>query len=440
MPKLKMIGDARIDGEVRIDGAKNAVLPILAATLLTNESTLMNVPDLKDVRTMLALLQGFGSQVSWTENGLEIITSEQCLTRASYELVKTMRASILSLGPLLARFGRAEVAFPGGCAIGSRPVDVHIDAMRAMGAQIVVENGFIKATAPAGLTGCTLRCDKISVTGTENIMMAAVLAKGTTTIHNAAIEPEVVDCGRFCQSMGAKISGLGTSTIVIEGQPTLTSAAAYRVMPDRIEAGTYLVAAAITRGRIKLTQVEPSHCDAVLDILRQAGADIDMGTDWISLDMHGQRAKAVGFETAPYPGVPTDMQAQLMAMNAAASGQARMHEAVFENRLMHVPEMRRLGAQLTIENEHVVVSEGTETFSAAPVCATDLRASAGLVLLALVAQGETVIDRIDHLERGYADLVHKFTQLGVIITRIADPVSAHTATYKAGDIPKQTSV
>ncbi len=422
MDKLQVVGGAIVSGEVTISGAKNAVLPIMAATLLTDQPVILdNVPLLEDVNTMRALLQKLGATVTKEDNGvLGFSTEAATQTEAPYDLVKNMRASILVLGPLLARFGHAEVAFPGGCAIGMRPVDVHLEAMEALGATISVNKGFICAKVNGRLKGCDLNLGKVTVTGTENIMMAACLAEGRTVINNAAPEPEVIDLANFLNTLGASIQGAGTHTIVIDGVERLGKPTRYQVIPDRIEAGTYLVAAAITAGSIRLNAVNPKHLEAVLALLKKAGAEISCGDDWIRLSMNGKRPKAVGFKTDIYPGIPTDMQAQLMAMNAAAEGDALMEEAVFENRLMHVPEMRRLGAHLKQVDSNVIQSSGRSSLTAAPVKATDLRASAGLVLIALMAEGSTVISRIYHLDRGYSELDSKLRSLGVDCQRITD--------------------
>ena len=337
-------------------------------------------------------------------------------TEAAYDLVKTMRASILVLGPLLAKFGKADVSLPGGCAIGSRPVDLHLRGLEQMGADIKVENGYIRATDGGGLKGSHIFMDQVTVTGTENLMMAATLAEGKTIIENAAREPEVVDLANYLNSMGAKITGMGTATVEIEGVKSLKGTK-YNILPDRIETGTYLVAAAITRGKVKLKDTDANELEAVLLKLEESGADIEVGDDWISLDMHGQRPKAVNIRTAPYPAFPTDMQAQFTALNSVAEGQATIVETIFENRFMHVQEMQRMGANLQIET-NTVVSNGEEHLTAAPVMATDLRASASLVLAALVAEGETVVERIYHIDRGYECIEEKLQQLGAKIRRV----------------------
>ncbi len=422
MTSLRVVGGSVISGEITISGAKNSVLPIISATLLAEQSVILdNVPCLDDVNTMCDLLKELGvSVISEGKGVLALNAAAVGKTEAPYDLVKNMRASILVLGPLLARFGHAEVSFPGGCAIGVRPVDLHLEALRALGADISVKNGFILAKVDGRLKGCDIHFDSVTVTGTENIMMAACLAEGRTVIHNAAKEPEVIDLADFLRHLGASIQGDGTDTIVIDGVSSLKKPGRYRIIPDRIEAGTYLAAAVITSGSVRLNGVNPSHLTAVLSLLEQAGADIQLGDTWISLDMHGKRPKAVSFKTEIYPGVPTDMQAQLMAMNTVAEGEGVIEEAVFENRLMHVPEMRRLGADLKLVAPHTIQSKGITSLTAAPVKATDLRASAGLVLSALVAEGVTTISRIHHLDRGYADLDEKLRALGVDVARVSD--------------------
>ena len=421
MDKLLIRGGRRLQGEVTISGAKNAALPDLCATLLAAEPvTLHNVPRLKDVGTTLKLLGNMGvthvvdeaDATSITLNAADVHTPE-----APYELVKTMRASILVLGPMVARFGEAEVALPGGCAIGSRPVDLHIRGLEAMGAKIDVEGGYIKAKAPeGGLRGAHFFFDIVSVTGTENIMMAAALAKGRTVLENAAREPEVVDLANFINAMGGKVSGAGTDTIVIDGVERLGDGR-YSVMPDRIETGTYLVAAAATGGRVKLKDTDPTILEAVLAKLQEAGAEITTGPDWIELDMKGKRPKAVNVRTAPYPAFPTDMQAQFISLNAIAEGTGTVIETVFENRFMHVYEMNRMGAQILVEGNTAIVT-GVPALKGAPVMATDLRASASLVIAALVAEGETLIDRIYHIDRGYECIEEKLQLLGAKIRRV----------------------
>ncbi len=419
MDKLIITGGNRLSGEIRISGAKNSALPILAATLLASEPvTVCNLPHLHDITTMLELFGRMGVQPIVDEKlNVEIDpTTIQSLV-APYELVKTMRASILVLGPLVARFGKAEVALPGGCAIGSRPVDLHIRGLEALGAEIRVEDGYIKAVAPeGGLSGGRFFFDTVSVTGTENILMAAVLANGRSVLENAAREPEVVDLANCLNAMGARISGAGTDTITIDGVERL-SGTRYNVMPDRIETGTYLVAAAMTGGSIKVKDTDPAVLEAVLAKLEEAGAKIECGKDWISLDMEGKRPRAVNLKTAPYPAFPTDMQAQFIAMNAVAEGTGTVVETIFENRFMHVLEMQRMGAQIQIEGNTAIVT-GIEELKAAPVMATDLRASASLVLAALMARGDTLIDRIYHIDRGYECIEEKLQLLGAKIRRV----------------------
>ena len=401
MDKLIITGGAPLDGEIRISGAKNAALPILMGALLSDSPVRVgNMPHLHDITTTLELLGRMGVTLTVDErSGVVIDPTTLTDTEAAYDLVKTMRASILVLGPLLAKFGKADVSLPGGCAIGSRPVDLHLRGLEQMGADINVENGYIRATDGGGLKGAHIFMDQVTVTGTENLMMAATLAEGKTVIENAAREPEVVDLANYLNSMGAKITGMGTATVEIEGVKSLQGTK-YNILPDRIETGTYLVAAAITRGKVKLKDTDANELEAVLLKLEEAGADIEVGDDWISLDMHGQRPKAVNIRTAPYPAFPTDMQAQFTALNSVAEGQATIVETIFENRFMHVQEMQRMGANLQIET-NTVVSNGVEHLTAAPVMATDLRASASLVLAALVAEGETVVERIYHIDRGY---------------------------------------
>jgi UDP-N-acetylglucosamine 1-carboxyvinyltransferase len=418
MDKLIITGGQPLDGEIRISGAKNAVLPILAATLLADGPVkISNVPHLNDVTTTLELLGRMGVDLTVDDRlNVEIDPTTIKHFKAPYELVKTMRASILVLGPLLARYGQAEVSLPGGCAIGSRPVDLHIKGMQAMGADIVVENGYIKARADR-LRGARLVMDTVTVTGTENLLMAAVLADGETVIENAAREPEVVDLAKFLIKMGARISGAGTDTIVIQGVTNL-HATRYQVLPDRIETGTYLVAGAITGGRVKLKNTDASLLDAVLIKLREAGAEITVGNDWIELDMKGQRPKAVDVKTAPYPAFPTDMQAQFTALNAVAEGVGAVTETVFENRFMHIQELQRMGANVKVEGNTAII-KGVGQLTSAQVMATDLRASASLVLAGLVAGGETVVDRIYHIDRGYETIEEKLRQLGGKIRRVA---------------------
>jgi UDP-N-acetylglucosamine 1-carboxyvinyltransferase len=401
---------------VRISGAKNAALPILAATLLADGPvSIGNVPHLQDVTTMIELLVQMGVNVTIADKmrvEVDAATIRQCL--APYDLVRTMRASIVVLGPLLARFGHADVSLPGGCAIGARPVNLHVAGLQAMGAEIHIENGYIRARAPK-LRGAHLVLETVTVTGTENLMMAAVLAEGETVIENAAREPEVVDLAHCLSAMGAQIHGAGTDTIVIRGVPRL-HAVSYDVLPDRIEAGTYLVAGAITGGHVRLKGARAEHLDAVLAKLQQAGATVSSTDAGIELDMRGRRAKAVDVRTAPYPAFPTDMQAQFAALNSVADGVSTVVETIFENRFMHMLEMRRLGADIRIEGNTAVI-HGVRNLTAAPVMATDLRASASLVLAGLVAEGTTEILRIYHIDRGYECIEEKLQQLGAQIKR-----------------------
>ena len=417
MDKLIISGGDALQGEIRISGAKNAVLPIMAATLLADSPvTIRNIPHLHDVTTTMELLGQMGVHLTLNENmDIEVDTSTINSLYAPYDLVRTMRSSILVLGPMLSRFGRADVSLPGGCAIGSRPVNLHIKGLQAMGAEVVVINGYIKARVDR-LKGTKLVMDLVTVTGTENLMMAATLADGTTIIENAAREPEVTDLANCLNCMGARISGAGTDTLVIEGVERL-SGTEYKVLPDRIETGSYLVAAAITGGRVKLKDTRPDIMDAVLQVLQEAGADITVGEDWIELDMHGKRPRAVNVQTAPYPAFPTDMQAQFTALNVVAEGAGTITETVFENRFMHVQEMQRMGAQITLKG-NTAISTGVERLAGAPVMATDLRASASLVLAGLVADGETTIGRIYHIDRGYERIEEKLAQLGADIRRV----------------------
>ncbi len=416
MNKLIIEGGKPLDGEIRISGAKNATLPILAATLLSDSPmTVCNVPHLHDVTTTMGLLGRMGVDLTVDER-LSIVVDPTTIRDmyAPYELVKTMRASILVLGPLVARYGQADVSLPGGCAIGSRPVNLHIDGLRKMGAEIEVSEGYIKARAKR-LKGADIVMDIVSVTGTENLMMAACLAEGTTVIENAAREPEVSDLALCLNEMGARISGIGTDRLVIEGVESLHGTR-YAVMPDRIETGTYLLAAAITGGRIKVKDTRPNLLDAVLRKLQEAGAVIQTGDDWITLDMQGRRPHAVDIHTAPYPAFPTDMQAQFTAMNCIADGVSTVTETVFENRFMHIQEMQRLGADIRIEG-NTAICKGVDRLQGAQVMATDLRASASLVLAGLVAEGETVVDRVYHIDRGYECIEEKLQQLGARIRR-----------------------
>lgn len=416
MNKLIIQGGTPLNGDVRISGAKNAVLPILAATLLADGVAIIeNVPHLHDVTTTVELLGCMGVQVVMGEKlSLEVDPSTITNFCAPYDLVKTMRSSILVLGPLLARFGEAEVSLPGGCAIGSRPVNLHIKGLQDMGADIEVVNGIIKAKAKR-LKGARIVLDIVTVTGTENLMMAAALADGITTLENAAREPEVVDLANFLNAMGAKITGAGTDTMTIEGVESLKGVR-YRVLPDRIETGTFLVAAAITGGKITVKDTDPTLLDAVLDKLTESGADIEVGTDWISLDMHGKRPKAVNIRTAPYPAFPTDMQAQFTALNVVAEGTSTIVETVFENRFMHVQELQRMGADIEVQGNTAIV-KGVEKLTGAPIMATDLRASASLILAGIFGEGETIVERIYHIDRGYELIEEKLSQLGAKIRR-----------------------
>ncbi len=418
MDKLLIEGGKTLNGEVWISGAKNSALPILAATLVADEPvTICNLPHLHDITTMLELLRRMGVELTIGDK-LSVELDPTTITEftAPYELVKTMRASILVLGPLLARHGQAQVSLPGGCAIGSRPVDLHLRGLEAMGAQITVENGYIDARVDGRLKGATVFFDTVTVTGTENILMAAALADGETIIENAAREPEVVDLANCLIAMGAKITGAGTDTIRVQGVESLKGCT-YSVMPDRIETGTYLVAGAITSGRVRCRNTRADILEAVLKKLEEAGAKITHDDDWIELDMEGRRPKAVNITTAPYPAFPTDMQAQFAALNAVASGVGRIKETVFENRFMHIQEMIRLGAKVAIEGNTAII-EGVEKLKGAPVMATDLRASASLVLAALVAAGQTPIERIYHIDRGYECIEEKMQSLGAVIRRV----------------------
>ena len=417
MEKLIINGGGALDGSIRISGAKNAALPILSASLLANgPMTIGNIPHLHDITTTMELLGRMGVRLTVDERmSIEVDTASIDSLYAPYELVRTMRASILVLGPLLARFGQADVSLPGGCAIGSRPVNLHIDGLTAMGADITVEGGYIRARANR-LKGARIVMDLITVTGTENLMMAAALAEGTTVIENAAREPEVVDLADCLNAMGAQVRGAGTDTITIEGVEKLYGTE-YQVLPDRIETGTYLVAAAMTGGKVLLRDTRAGLLDAVLQKLRECGADVQIGEDWISLDMHGRRPQAVSLRTAPYPAFPTDMQAQFCALNAVADGAATVTETVFENRFMHVLEMQRMGADIRLEG-NTAFCRGVDALKGAPVMATDLRASASLVLAGLVADGETEVDRIYHIDRGYECIEEKLAQLGARIRRV----------------------
>jgi UDP-N-acetylglucosamine 1-carboxyvinyltransferase len=414
--KLAIVGGRPLHGELKISGAKNAALPILAATLLADGPVaLTNVPQLNDIATTVKLLKRMGVTIVQREDRLDVDAGTIKEFIAPYELVKTMRASILVLGPLLGRFGHADVSLPGGCAIGARPVNLHVAGLRAMGAAISIDNGYIRARAPR-LHGARLVLDTVTVTGTENLMMAAACASGETVIENAAREPEIGELALFLESMGAKIEGSGSDTIHIQGVERLVGAE-HRVMPDRIESGTYLVAAAITGGRVKITRTDPAHLDAVLEKLKEAGAVVDVGENWVELDMQGRRPMAVDIKTAPYPAFPTDMQAQFCALNAVAEGTATITETIFENRFQHVLELQRLGANLSIQG-NTVIARGVERLTGAPVMATDLRASASLVLAGLAAQGTTLVDRIYHVDRGYERIEAKLGRLGAEISRV----------------------
>ena len=418
MDKLAISGGIPLEGEVRISGAKNAALPILAATLLADEPvTLGNIPHLNDITTTIGLLGRMGVSVT-VNDGMRLEVDSRTIHdyEAPYDLVRTMRASILVLGPLVGRYGHADVSLPGGCAIGARPVDLHVAGLRAMGAEVEIADGYIRARS-GRLRGTHIVMDKVTVTGTENLMMAACLAEGETVIENAALEPEIEDLAGFLVRMGARIQGAGTNRIVIEGVARLHGAE-YEVQPDRIETGTFLVAAAITGGHIRVRRACPDHLEAVLAKLRAAGAAIEIGPDWVELDMRGRRPLAVDISTNPYPAFPTDMQAQFMALNCIADGVATITENVFENRFMHALELQRMGAKIKIEG-HTAIVRGVARLRAAPVMATDLRASASLVVAGLAAEGETLVDRIYHIDRGYECIEEKLQQLGARIRRRA---------------------
>jgi len=419
MDKLIITGGKPLNGEIRISGAKNAALPIIVSTLLSDEPVLIrNIPHLHDITTTMELLGRMGVSLTMDEKmDVEVNPTTIKSYVAPYELVKTMRASILVLGPLLARFGEAEVSLPGGCAIGARPVNLHIHGLELMGADITVENGYIKAKCKR-LKGAKIVLDVVTVTGTENLMMAATLADGTTILENAAREPEVVDLANCLNAMGAKVSGAGTDMITIEGVERMHGTT-YDILPDRIETGTYLVAAAVTGGKVKLKDTDPTLLDAVISKLEEAGAEIEMGEDWISLDMKGKRAKAIDVRTAPYPAFPTDMQAQFSILNAVAEGTASITETIFENRFMHVQELKRMGADIEV-NGNTAIVKGVEELKSAPVMATDLRASASLVIAGLVAEGDTVVERIYHIDRGYECIEEKLQMLGATIRRVPD--------------------
>ena len=417
MDKLIVTGAGPLDGEVTISGAKNAALPILISSLLVDgKLTLSNVPHLQDITTTMSLLSYLGVSMEIDERmNICADASDLNQVRAPYDLVKTMRSSILVLGPLVARMGRAEVSLPGGCAIGSRPVNLHIKGLEAMGAKVTIEDGYIKASCER-LQGARIFMDLVSVTGTENLMMAASLAQGTTVIENAAREPEIVDLANCLNAMGAKISGAGSSELVIEGVDSLHDAS-HRVIADRIETGTYLVAGAVTRGRVKTLRTEATYLDAVLDKLTEAGAQVTIDGDSIELNMHGEQATAVDIHTAPHPAFPNDMQAQFVAMNSLANGHSKVIENIFENRFMHVQELQRMGADIDLEGNTAFI-EGRNNLRGAPVMATDLRASASLVIAALMAEKPTVIDRIYHIDRGYESIEEKLSKLGANIRRV----------------------
>ncbi|MFT7300209.1 MAG: UDP-N-acetylglucosamine 1-carboxyvinyltransferase [Porticoccus sp.] len=418
MDKLLISGGGPLSGEIRISGAKNSALPILAATLLADGPVMVsNVPHLHDITTMFELLGCLGVTVVLNEKmQVEVDSTTLHSHMAPYNLVKTMRASVLVLGPMLAKFGVASVSFPGGCAIGSRPVDLHLNGLKMMGAEIDIDGGYINARSNGRLKGAHILMDMVSVGATENLMMAAALAEGQTVIENAAREPEVVDLANCINALGGNVTGMGSATIVIDGVESLHGGS-YRIMPDRIETGTYLAAAAATRGKIKLKDTDPRILEAVLLKLEEAGAKITTGDDWIMLDMEGRRPKAVNLKTAPYPAFPTDMQAQLTTVNAVAEGGSTITETIFENRLIQTHELNRMGAKITLEGSTAIVT-GVERLKAAPVMASDLRASASLVIAGLVADGDTIVDRIYHIDRGYECIEEKFQQLGANIRRI----------------------
>ena len=420
MDKLLISGGARLEGELRASGAKNSAVTILAASLLANEPvTISNVPHLRDITTMIELLVSMGVEVVVDEKmNIEIHANTIKSFVAPYDLVRTMRASFLVLGPLLAHYGEAEVSLPGGCAIGPRPVDLHLRGLEALGAIIEMKEGYVKARVNGRLKGARFIFDVSTVGGTEHIMMAAALAEGTTVLENCAREPEIIDLADFLNAMGAKVSGQGTDTITIEGVESL-GGCDHHVIADRVEAATYLIAAVATGGHVKMRDVIPEHLDVVTSKLREAGADVTIGEDWIDLDMGGRRPKAVSLVTAPYPGFPTDLQAQFLAMNTIAEGTATVKETIFENRFMHVHEMNRMGAQIRLEgNNTTAIVEGVSVLEAAPVMANDLRASVSLVIAALIADGDTVVNRIYHIDRGYEQVEEKLQNLGAKIKRI----------------------
>ena len=417
MARIEVRGGVPLQGEVWVSGAKNAVLPILVGSLLGDSPSLIsNVPHLQDVTTTMELMGRMGAELSINDRmTIEIDPRHMNLFEAPYDLVKTMRASILVLGPLVAKYGQARVSLPGGCAIGSRPVDLHLNGLQALGARVEVRNGNIEAFADR-LRGGRVIMDTVTVTGTENILMAATLARGTTIIENAAQEPEVVDLADFLIAMGAHIEGAGTNTITVEGVESL-GGTRFSVLPDRIETGTYLVAAAMTGGHVRCTRARPAHLDAVLNKLSDTGAHVGVGEDWVELDMQGRKLVSVDITTAPYPGFPTDMQAQFMAMNTIAEGTAVVTETIFENRFMHVQELRRLGADIQVKGNTAII-RGVPGLNGAPIMATDLRASASLVLAGLVADGVTLIDRVYHIDRGYEIIEEKLSGLGARIRRV----------------------
>jgi UDP-N-acetylglucosamine 1-carboxyvinyltransferase len=417
--KLQIRGGVPLDGEVRISGAKNAALPILAATLLADSPVIVsNVPHLRDVTTMIELLGRMGARVTVDERmRVEVDPTTTNDTSAPYELVKTMRAAILVLGPLVAKYGRADVSLPGGCAIGARPVNIHVAGLQAMGAEVHIENGYIRARA-GRLHGARIVMDTVTVTGTENLMMAACLADGQTILENAAREPEIVDLAQFLIAMGAKITGHGTDTILVDGVERMHGTH-YEVLPDRIEAGTYLVAGAITGGRVRARNARAEHLDAVLGKLTEAGAEVIRGEGFVEVNMHGRRPRAVDIRTAPHPGFPTDMQAQFAALDTVAEGVGTIVETIFENRFMHLLELRRMGAEIRLEGNTAII-KGVPKLTAAPVMATDLRASASLVIAGLVAEGTTDVERIYHIDRGYECIEEKLAGLGAQIRRMND--------------------
>jgi len=420
MDKLLIRGGARLSGELRASGAKNSAVLMLASSLLADEPvTISNVPHLRDITTMIELLVSLGVEVVVDEKmNIEIHANTIKRFTAPYDLVRQMRASFLVLGPMLAHYGRAEVSLPGGCAIGPRPVDQHLRGLEALGANIEMEDGYVKASVDGRLKGARFRFDFSTVGGTEHLLMAATLAEGITVLENCAKEPEIIDLADFLNAMGADVSGQGTETITINGVESLHGCH-HRVIADRVEAATYLIAAAATGGRVKMRDVVPSHLDVVLEKLREAGADIDIGPDWVLLDMKGRRPKAVSLVTAPYPAFPTDLQAQILAMNCIAEGTATVKETIFENRFMHVHEMNRMGANIRLEgNNTIAIVQGVEALKAAPVMANDLRASVSLVIAGLIAEGDTIVDRIYHIDRGYEQVEEKLRGLGANIERI----------------------